>query len=462
MTVSDTKRWWVMVGVGVASFIGCIDFTIVNTALPAIQRAFNLSFTQLQWVMNVFMFMLPIFLVFGGRLGDVYGHRKVFYSSVILFGVASLGAGIASHMVPLLICRGLQGIAASVIFPCGAAIVLHSFPEQEQGKAMSILYSIYGIGLAIGPVVGGVLLEVSNWRWIFLVNVPIILISFVICLPSVEKTEINHQEHLDYRGVLLMMIGLGALTVAIAEGNNLGWSSPITISLFVIGFLVSSWWWHHELKSDQPTMNFRLFKHRNVVASLVSSMVLGAFYALGFFLMPLYLDNVRHMSAFMTGLMLVATSLLVAVISPFMGYFMDRYPVKYLICIGLGFFVISAVMQSCFGLTTSIVFVVFAFIAFGIAWGMIGAPLITALMRALPSNASGVATGSLWTVQNVGAVIGLAIGTAIFQLVAHVKITQHLNLVAFVNGYRAAMIFLLAFSAAIFLFTSVVMQRRRD
>ena len=457
-----TKRWWVMVGVGMASFIGCIDFTIVNTALPAIQRALNLSFTQLQWIMNVFMFMLPIFLVFGGRLGDVYGHRKVFYSAVIVFGLTSLGAGLSDHITPLLVYRGLQGIAASAIFPCGAAIILHSFPEEEQGKAMGVLYSIYGIGLAIGPVIGGILVSFLSWRWIFLVNVPIILVSFAICLPSVSKTEANSQERLDYSGVLLMMIGLGTLTIAIAEGNNLGWTSSMTILLFVVGIIFSAWWWHHELSSKHPTMNFRLFKHRNVVASLVGSMVLGAFYALGFFLMPLYLDNIRHLSAFMTGNMLVATSLLVAIISPFMGYIMDRYPVKYLICIGLSLFVVSALMQSYFGLHTSFVFIIFAFIFFGIAWGMIGAPLITALMRALPKDASGVATGSLWTVQNVGAVIGLAVGTAIFQFVAKVNIAQHINPVAFIHGYQAAMWFLLAFSATILIFTATVMQRKRD
>jgi EmrB/QacA subfamily drug resistance transporter len=455
---SNDKRWWVMVGVGMASFIGCIDFTIVNTALPTIQQSLHLTFTQLQWIMNIFMFMLPVFLVIGGRLGDVYGARRILYASVIVFGLTSLGAGLSDTITPLLIYRGLQGIAAALMFPCAAAVVLNAFPEDQQGRALGILYSIFGIGLAIGPVIGGVIVEFLNWRWIFLVNVPIIIVSFLICLPSVKKSPVNNTEKLDWRGVLLLLVGLGCLIIAIAEGNTVGWDSATIISLFVVGVIVSIIWWRHELHSASPTLNFRLFKNRNIIASLIGSMVLGAFYCLGFFLMPLYLDNIRHLSAFYTGAMLMATSLFVAILSPIMGFVMDRYPVKYLICTGLLCFVISGGMQVYFNLDTSYIFIIFSFAFFGIAWGMIGAPLIAALIQALPRDATGVATGTLWTVQNVGAVLGLAVGTALFQFYSGVHISQNMTPHAFINGYRAAMYLLLAFSAAVFIFTALVMK----
>lgn len=448
-------------GVGIASFIGCIDFTIVNTALPAMQKDLHLTFSQLQWIMNVFILALPVLMVIGGRVGDVYGRRKVLYCSVLLFGLSSLGAGLSGDITWLLAFRGLQGIAAAFMWPSAAAVVLHAFPEEEQGRAMGMLYGIFGIGLAIGPVLGGVLVGLLSWRWIFYVNVPVIAISFLICLPTVSESIAAGKQKLDYVGVGLLALGLACVTFSIAEGNNLGWLSPLIIALFVFGLLVLFFWVRHELKSKSPTFNLHLFKYRNVCASLLSSMSLGAFYALGFFMMPLYLDNVRHLSAFATGGMLMATSVLLAVVSPFMGYVMERYPAKYLISIGFLFLIATAIMQMFFGVSTSFTFIIISFVLFGLGWGVMGSPLMKALMDALPNDATGVATGAIWTFQNIGAVFGLALGVAIFQLIIGKSLAQHLDASLFMRGYVGAMVLLLVASLVSLLMALFVMRCSR-
>src|SRR5579863_6244424 len=179
---SNKQKRWVLIGISIASFVGCIDFTIVNTALPAIQRAFNSSIGELQWIINIFILALSAFMVIAGLVADVYVRRTILYIGMIIFGLSSLFAGLATSMLFLILCRLLQGISCTILYTATGAIVSNTFPVTQRGKAMGILFGVNALGLAVGPVLGGFIIGALSWRWVFFVNIPLVILSLAICI----------------------------------------------------------------------------------------------------------------------------------------------------------------------------------------------------------------------------------------------------------------------------------------
>ena len=220
MADESQKRWLALAGISILSFVVFIDFTIVNTILPGIQRDLHASVDELQWVMNAFFLMLTVFMVTMGRLGDIYGRRRVFYTGVIVFAIASFLAGTAGNAEFLIACRFAQGVAGAVVLTCAVALVNHHFPTAEQGRALAVFMSITGCGMAVGPVLGGLFMSTLSWRWAFYVNVPVVILGFAIAWRSVEETPRLTQEKVDWLGLALLTPGMAALVTAIVKGNN--------------------------------------------------------------------------------------------------------------------------------------------------------------------------------------------------------------------------------------------------
>ena len=222
------KRWLALIGISILCFVVFVDFTIVNTILPGIQRELHATVDELQWVMNAFFLMMTVFMVTMGRLGDIYGRRLILYAGVIAFGLASLLAGTVDSPQFLIACRFVQGIAGAMMITCAVGLVNHHFPEAEQGKALAVFMSITGFGLGVGPVLGGLLLSVLSWRWAFYVNVPVVVIGFLIAWRSVRETPRQEDEKVDWLGLAFLTPGMGALVTTIMKGNNWGWDAPAT------------------------------------------------------------------------------------------------------------------------------------------------------------------------------------------------------------------------------------------
>jgi MFS family permease len=197
MAGESRKRWVALTGINILSFVVFIDFTIVNTILPGIQRELHASVDELQWVMNAFFLMLTVFMVTMGRLGDIYGRRRVFYTGVIVFTLASFLAGTANDPQFLIACRFAQGIAGAIVLTCAVGLVNHHFPEVEQGRALAVFMSVTGFGMAVGPVLGGLFLSTLSWRWAFYVNVPVVILGFAVAWRSVEETPRLAHERVD-------------------------------------------------------------------------------------------------------------------------------------------------------------------------------------------------------------------------------------------------------------------------
>ncbi len=413
---SQTKKWLVLIGVSTASFLGCIDFTIVNTALPAIQGSLHASVTELQWVMSIFSLALATCMVMMGRLADIYGRRLLLYIGMIAFGLASLGAGLSMSIDWLILFRLMQGIFCAILYTASGAIISNAFPANERGKAMGALFGINGVGLAIGPVLGGFIVSVLNWRWIFLVNVPIILMSLFICVCSVTESR-NREDgtSIDWLGLMALMIGLSCLILGITQGNSWGWHSSVITSLLSTAILMLVLFYFIEQSVRAPIIQFHLFANRLFIVGAVATFTLALFYCTAFFLMPLYLHNILNETAGRVGLMLLPTTAMVALLSPIIGKITDRHGPRKPLLAGLLFFMISALLQANLTDASSLCYILSAFIFIGIGWACILGPSTVAALSSVPDRMSAVAMGSSWTIHNIGGAVGLGVGVAMYR-----------------------------------------------
>jgi EmrB/QacA subfamily drug resistance transporter len=502
MVISEKNRkWWALAGLSMSCLVAYVDFAIVNTALPEIQKDLGVSFVVLQWVMNVFVLALSIFMVNMGRFGDTFGRRPLLYIGLVLFGIASLFSGLASDGYVLILFRALQGLGVAMIIPSSLALISNSFPENERGRAIGIWTSITGLGVALGPVLGGIITSALSWRWIFFVNIPILIIAAAICLISVKEAVRGEEKNIDWYGFFLMMTGIGALVSAIIQGPEWGWHSAMTLLFFLISVisLVSLYIVENRVKS--PVIDFKLFERRGFLSGAFANFTLVAFGYSAFFLMPLYLGNIMRKEAFEIGLLLLPVTVLVVLVAPIAGRVVDSKGAKLPILAGLFCLAISALIQSTYKQDSPLMYIVFGFIFMGLGWGSIFGSGAFAAISSLPKELAGTATGALWTLQNLGGTLGLAFAGVIFRdrerisldsgltgagieltpdqqdliraILSDPENTRHvlsqftdamsgrilpLFESAFVKGYAAAFIFLLCLSAAAFILVALVMK----
>jgi EmrB/QacA subfamily drug resistance transporter len=502
MLISEKNRkWWALAGLSMACLIAYLDFAIVNTALPEIQRDLGVSFVVLEWVMNVFVLALSIFMVNMGRFGDTFGRRPLLYIGLALFGIASFFSGLASGGYSLILFRALQGLGVAMIIPSSLALISDTFPESERGRAIGIWTSATGIGLALGPVVGGVITSSLGWRWVFFVNIPIVSIAAALCLGSVREVARGGDKRIDWYGFFLMIAGIGSLVTAIIEGPEWGFGSPRTLSLFALAAVCLVSLYLVEEKVRSPIIDFKLFEQRGFLSGACANFTLVAFGYSAFFLMPLYLGNIRGEMPFEIGLLLLPITVLIVLVAPFAGRVVDSKGAKLPILTGLSCLAVSALIQSTYRPDSSLVYIVFGFIFMGLGWGSIFGSGAFAAISSLPKELAGTATGALWTFQNLGGSIGLAFAGVIFRsqeraslesgltgegivltpeqqeiirsLLSDPENARHIlsqftdamsgrilpafrN--AFMEGYTGAFIFLLCLSAAAFVLIALVMK----
>ena len=267
MPISEASRkWWALAGLSTACLVGYLDFAIVNTALPEIQKELGVSFVELQWVMNVFVLALSVFMVNMGRFGDTFGRRPMLYLGLTLFGIASLFSGLASNGLLLITFRALQGVGQAMILPSSLALISDMFPADERGHAIGIWTSITGLGFALGPVLGGIITSAFSWRWIFFVNIPILIIAAAVCLRSVREAVREGEKKIDWCGFFLMIIGIGTLVTGIIQGPDWGWGSAMTTAFFAAAVLSLTALYIVESKVKSPIIDFKLFASRGFLS----------------------------------------------------------------------------------------------------------------------------------------------------------------------------------------------------
>jgi EmrB/QacA subfamily drug resistance transporter len=306
------------------SAVATIDGTIVNVALPAIERDLGGGLSAQQWISNAYMLALGSLILIGGSLGDIYGERRVFSMGVAAFGVLSLVCAVAPTIGVLIVARGLQGAAGALVTPSSLAIIVMAFGPKERGAAIGSWTAWGAIASVAGPLAGGVIIDQVSWRWIFALNVPLVLVALVLILRAVPKTERVGGRHVDLRGAALCVLGLGGFVFALIEQPHYGWASPAIFVPLIGGVISLAAFIAYERHTAEPMLELELFTHRNFAVGNGETFCMYAGLAIMFFFLAVFLQEAAGYSALEAGLTTLPVTLVTFALSKRFGALADR------------------------------------------------------------------------------------------------------------------------------------------
>jgi EmrB/QacA subfamily drug resistance transporter len=409
-------KWWALAAMCFALFMVMLDNTVMNVALPSIQREFDASIGALEWTINGYTLAFAVLLATGGRLGDVFGRRRTFLVGVVVFALSSALGGLAPTETTLVIARVIQGVGAAFMMPATLSIITNAFPAEERGRAIGTWAGVSALALAVGPVLGGFLTEEVSWRAIFYINLPVAAGAILATLFAVrESRDESVGREVDFAGVAVLTAGLTAFVLALVEGNAWGWGSPGVIALLVGGVALLVVFVIVELRVRVPMVQFEFFRSReflgaNAVGFIVSFAMLGMF-----FFMTLYMQNILGYSPLEAGIRFLPSTLMIVLIAPLAGRLTDRIGPRTPIVTGMAVVTVSLYMQSLVEADTTYGQLVVPFVLMGIGMALVMSPMSTAAMNAVDVAKSGLASGILSMSRMVGGTFGIAILGAIFQ-----------------------------------------------
>jgi EmrB/QacA subfamily drug resistance transporter len=392
-----------------------LDITIVNVALPAIEKALKASFSDLQWVVDAYALALATCVLTAGALADLFGRRRVFVIGIVLFTIASAACGIASDPLFLIIARGLQGLGGAAMFATALALISQEFHGKERGTAFGIWGATIGLAVAIGPLVGGMLTSWLSWRWIFLVNIPIGIGAVALAVTKLRESSDPEHSRLDPVGLVTLTSGLFCLILALIEGNGHGWSSGLIIGLFaasavlLIAFVIA------QAVQETSMVDLSLFGRPAFVGAQITAFAISSTLFAMFLYLTLYLQDVLRLSPLQTGVRFLPLSLLSFVAAPLAGRLSARVPIRLLLGGGLALCAISLWLMSGISVHSGWTTLLPGFIVGGIGIGFVNAPLATTAVSTVRQERAGMASGLNNTFRQLGIATGIAALGAVFQ-----------------------------------------------
>jgi EmrB/QacA subfamily drug resistance transporter len=459
-------KWWTLLVVCLAVFMLLLDVTIVNVALPSIQKELGSSFEDLQWVVDAYALALAAILLASGSLGDLLGRRSVFVIGLVVFSTASLFCGLSGSPLMLNVSRAVQGAGGAMMFANSLALIAQEFPAHERGTALGIWGATTGFAVAVGPLAGGVLTDAFGWEWIFLVNVPIGIATIAITLMRVPSSERDPSARIDWGGLITFSAALSFLVYALIRGNDDGWASAKIVSLLTTAVLLLAIFVTIELRRDQPMLDLRLFRVPTFTGAQIVAFSIHASLFSMFLYLTLYMQDVLGYSPLESGIRFLPVSLLSFLAAPLAGKLAERYSVRFfltagLILVGTGLLLMSGITPS-----DSWTTLLAGFILGGIGIGFVNPPLATAAIGVVEPRRSGAASGINSTFRQVGTAVGIAGLGAILQA----KLPHNLGPATFAtaagrNAYIDAFNVLLKVGAAVAYTgaaSALVLIRRRD
>jgi EmrB/QacA subfamily drug resistance transporter len=386
-----------------------MDVTIVNVALPAIGRDLDASVSGLQWTVASYTVVLASLLMLSGSTADRLGRARVFQCGLVLFTLASLACSLAPSIGWLIAFRALQGVGASMLNPVAMSIIRNTFEDpQERAKAIGIWGAVFGVSLALGPVLGGILVPLS-WRAVFLINIPIGLAAIALTARFVPESRAPRARRVDPVGQVLVIVVLASLISGIIEGPELGWRSPAIVSLLAIAGAALVAFIRYELRRDEPLIELRFFTSRPFAAATAIAVAgLGAFG--GFlFVNTLYLQEVRGLSPFHAGLCTLPMAAMTILVAPISGRIVGAHGVRWpMVFGGLGMGIGSLMLVS-LEADTSLTWILAAYVVFGAGFGAINPPITVSAVSGMPASQAGVAAAVATTSRMTGQTLGVAI-----------------------------------------------------
>jgi EmrB/QacA subfamily drug resistance transporter len=406
----SNRRWWTLGAMCCALFMAMLDNTVVNVALPTIQHDLHSTISGLEWTINAYTLAFAVLLVTAGRLGDLFGRVRLFLFGVVLFATASGLIALAQDETWLVAWRAVQGIGGAFMMPATLSIISNAFPAEERGRAIGTWAGVSALALAVGPVIGGFLVEHVSWQSIFLVNLPVAVFTVLLTVTAARESRDEHAvRSVDIPGVASLTVGLASLVLALVQGNHWGWGSTRIVALFAIAVAGLAGFAVIERRVRVPMVDFRFFASRAFLgANLVGFLVTFAMFAVFFFL-TLYMQNVKGYSPLETGVRFLPSTLLIVVVSPLSGRLVDKIGARLPMAVGSLVLTSSLVWMSFLDQGSAYWFILVPFVLMGLGMGLVMSPMTTAAMNAVDPRQAGGASGILSMNRMVGGTFGVAL-----------------------------------------------------
>jgi EmrB/QacA subfamily drug resistance transporter len=430
------RKWRVLIVVCVAIFMLLLDITVVNVALPKIQRELHTSFTDLQWVVDAYALMLATVMLNAGSLGDWLGRKRVFLGGVVIFTLASALCGSATSPLFLNLARGLQGIGGAIMFAVSLAILSVEFSGRERGTAFGIWGATIGAAVAVGPLIGGALTTWAGWRWIFFVNLPIGAACLFFGGRLLHESRDEEHGGFDLPGFVTLTGGLFALVLGLLRGNDWHWSSGREIALFVAAAVLITAFVVIESRKANGMFDPSLFGRPAFTgAQIVAFSLSGGMFA-QFLYLTLYLQNVLHLSPIGAGLRFLPMSLLAFFTAPIAGRLSAQIAPRILLGLGLALIGVGVLLMHGITPSSGWTHLLAGFLIGGVGIGMVNAPLSSVAVSVVEPRRAGMAAGANNTFRQVGLATGIAALGAILQS----KTGQADGGTAYINGFNDILI----------------------
>jgi len=462
-SIDHRKRWLALVVLCLGDLMIVLDTTIVNVALPSIRADLGFSQTSLVWVVNAYMLTFGGFLLLGGRLGDLFGHRRLFLSGIVLFTLASLACGLSNSQGLLVAARAVQGLGGAVVSAVAMALIMNLFTEAgERAKAMGIFGFVMAGGGSIGVLLGGLLTSALSWHWIFLVNLPIGAAVYALCVVLLQESRAPAAAaRLDVGGAVTVTASLMLAVYAVVNGNDAGWTSTQTLGFLGAAAVLLALFLAIEARVRAPLMPLRLFRLRNVATANVVGILWSAAMFAWFFVSALYLQLVLGYSAMQVGLAFLPANLIMAAFSlGISARMVMRFGIRVPLAAG---FALTAAGLALFALSPAdgsfALHVLPGMTLLGIGCGMAMNPVLLAAMSDVPQNESGLASGVVNTAFMMGGALGLAVLASLADARTDKLLASGTDSIAALNGgYHVAFALGAVFAAAASLLSAVLLR----
>jgi EmrB/QacA subfamily drug resistance transporter len=409
--VNDSNLKWYTLGAACFGlFMAILDNLVVNIAMPTIARDLDAKTTQLQWIVSAYTLVFASLQITAGGLGDRFGRKKLFLFGLTVFTATSFAAAFSQNIEMLIALRAAQGFGAAFIMPLSLSLISAAFPPEERGKAVGIWGAISVSGIALGPIVGGALVEYASWHWVFLINVPIgIGALFVTSAVVRESKDESGTVATDYAGTALITAGIASLTWGLIEASDRGWTDPLILTAFAAAAVIGAAFIWVEAHTERPMIPLRFFRSSTFTGANIDSFMIAFLITGVSFFMTLYQQNIHGFSPMKTGLALLPMVVVMMVLSPVTGTLTTKMGPRRLISFGMLVTGVGTLLMLLTGVDASYWAILPSFIVMGFGMSFIWAPMTTAVLNSVESEKSGVASAVNGALREIGTAFGVAL-----------------------------------------------------
>lgn len=411
-----SRKWHVMIATGLGIFLGTIDASIVNVALPTMAKELDTTFAAVQWVVLAYLLTLATLTLGVGRLGDMLGKKPIYTTGFAIFTLGSVLCGMAPGIEWLVGFRVVQAIGAAMIFALGMAIITQAFPPSERGKALGISGALVSIGIVIGPSLGGLIVDLWSWRWIFIVNLPIGILGTAAAHRFVPDVPPPGGQRFDFAGAAVFFVALMTFMLGLSLAQSRGFGSVSVLALLGVGIAAITLFVAVERRVSQPMLDMALFQNRLLTINLLTGWM--TFFAISglFILVPFYLENVLGASPRMVGLLIAPTPLLLGLSAPISGSISDRIGPRRVLVFGLAILVGAYLAMQLLQADSPLWMIMLVMAPAGLGMGIFQSPNNSAVMGSATAERLGVTSAMLTITRNTGQLTGIAVLGAVWAL----------------------------------------------